>query len=221
MGALVKSDIIKVVAASSSPLVQRGIIAMLYEESDIIVIKQASSTIEIMESIYNDHPDLLIIDAINGTQDTNLNRIEIVHKTFPDVKVLLIIDKHDEHQELKALRLGVRGIISEGVDQSEFIRSIKSVCSGKLWIRQYILEKFIIDLLPQLEFNGGSQQRHCINLLTKRELDIANLVIRGYKNKEIGHKLFVTEKTVKNHLSKIFKKLRVNKRADLRKYRTH
>ncbi len=79
---------------------------MLYKEPHIIVVNQASSTIEILDSIYNDQPDLLIIDAINGTQATNLKRIEIVHKAFPDVKVLLIIDKHDECKELNVLRMG-------------------------------------------------------------------------------------------------------------------
>lgn len=191
---------------------------MLIGEAAIIIVAQASSTIEILDSIYNDQPDLLIIDAINGTQATNLKRIEIVHKAFPDVKVLLIIDKHDECKELIVLRMGVRGIISESADQSEFIRSIKSVYSGKLWIRQYILEKFVLDLLPKLEFNEEPENKGYFNLLTKRELDIFELVVRGHKNKEIGERLFVTEKTVKNHLSSIFKKLNVNKRVELKRY---
>ncbi len=218
LGSSIPNYTIKVLAASSSPLVRRGIVGMLNKEPHLMVVNQASSTNEILDSIYNDQPDLLIIDAINGTQATNLKRIEIVHKAFPDTKVLLIIDKQDECQELIALRMGVRGIICESVDQSEFIRSIKSVFSGKLWIRQYILEKFVLDLLPKLEANEEPQNKEYSNLLTKRELDIIKLVVSGYKNKEIGERLFVTEKTVKNHLSSIFKKLKIKKRVELYKY---
>jgi len=209
---------INVLTASNSPLVQRGILNLLESEANINIVAQVSSRIEIMVSLYSKKPDVLVVDALNGNQNGTFETIEFLQKTHPETKLLLIIEKRDDSKELIALRMGVRGIIFESADQSEFIRSIKSVFSGKLWIRQYILEKFVLDLLPKLEFNEEPQNKEYFNLLTKRELDIVKLVVRGHKNKEIGQKLYVTEKTVKNHLSHIFRKLNVKKRVELKKY---
>jgi len=217
MGPLNKTNTIRVVTASKSPLVLRGLTSMLADETDIKVA-EASSIIEIMDCIYNDDPDVLIIDAINGTQTINLETIGIVRKKYPNINVLFIIEKYDASKELIALKNGVRGILCECADKSELAKSIRAVGSGKLWIRQHILEKFIVNLLPLLDINRQQHQRKYTGSLTKRELDIIKLVIRGNKNKEIGKKLFVTEKTVKNHLSSIFKKLKIKKRVELYKY---
>ncbi len=221
MGSLTKNNIIKVLAASDHPLVRKGIISMLANEADIKVVGLASSIIEILISIYSNQPDLLIIDSINGAQSTNHEALKIINKANPNIKVLSIIDQHNERKELIALRMGVRGIICECADRSEFVNSIRSLYEGKLWIRRKILENFVVDILPDLEFNEEPQQTHFMNLLTKRELDIVDLVARGHKNKEIGNELFVTEKTVKNHLSSIFKKLNVKKRVELKEYLLH
>jgi len=221
MGSLTKNNIIKVLAASDHPLMRRGIVSSLDNEADIVVVCQASCRFEIMDCIYNKRPHVLVIDATSKTGTNYLETIQLIHKKHPNSKVLLVVDTHDDNKELAALKMGVNGILSDWADKTEFVTCIRSLSAGKLWIRREILEKFIIGLSPALDYAEDADQKQHFPSLTKRELDIMKLVVRDYKNKEIGESLFISEKTVKNHLSNIFKKFHVKKRVDLKKYLLH
>jgi len=128
----------------------------------------------------------------------------------------MLINKEDLDKEFSALNKGVRGILSENFDRKTFIKCIKCIASGGLWHRRSVMEKFISEHLSLNKYGGGSKEAVTIPSFTRRELEIIQLATKGQKNREIGEELFISEKTVKHHMSKIFKKLNIQRRSQLK-----
>jgi len=121
---------------------------------------------------------------------------------------------HDFDKELSALKIGVRGILSENFDLSTLLECINTLDKGGLWFRRKVMEKFITEQLFLNKQSGSIPPT--LPSLTKRELEIVQLVTCGQRNKEIGEQLFISEKTVKHHLTRVFKKLKRRKRVQLK-----
>ena len=117
---------------------------------------------------------------------------------------------------MTALKLGVRGILSGSFSKRELTNSILHIVSGGLWIRRDVMEKFITNQLSFCKFKENEGSEIKLSNFTRRELQIMQLASKGQKNREIGGKLFISEKTVKHHMSRIFKKLNIQKRSQLK-----
>lgn len=211
-----KNNQIGVLVVSSRSLVRRGITSALGDEDDIRVLGEASNRLELLENIPKLKPSILIV---NDDRDMNsLETIQLVTKKNPDLKILLLIKGYNEDKELEALKMGVRGFLPESAVKADFIRCIKAINKGEMWIRRKVMEKLIQQLWavnpPQRQSSLGSSAP----FLTERELEIMILVSNGYSNKEIGEDLNINETAVKNSLSKIFKKLGIKRRTDIRQH---
>ncbi|HSE84530.1 MAG TPA: response regulator transcription factor [Thermodesulfobacteriota bacterium] len=211
-----KTNHIGVLVVSSRSLVRRGIISALTDEDDIRVLGEASNRLELLENIGKLKPSILIV---NDDRDMNsLETIRLATYKNADLKILLLIKDYNEDKELEALKMGVRGFLPESAVKSDFVRCIKAINKGEMWIRRKVMEK----LIQQLWVVNPPQRKSDLSLsnpsLTERELEIMILVSNGYSNKEIGGDLNIGEKAVKNSLSKIFKKLGVKRRTDIRQH---
>ena len=209
-------DSISTLLVSYHSLVIKGIVGHLKNKDVINLLEHASNKLEMMLRIQEHNPTIIIInDDHNNSGDANT--LEIIGQTlneFPSIKMLLIVDNYDMDKELEALRTGIRGIITENFEQEELIDSILSISSGGLWFRKEVMEQFINEQLLLKKYSDKSLPT--IPSFTKRELEIIQLVVSGQKNREIGNQLFISEKTVKHHLTKIFRKLNINKRVQLK-----
>ncbi len=143
-----------------------------------------------------------------------LHYIRSALNEFPRIKILLIIDNYDFNLELDALKMGVRGIITEKFEQEEITECINAIAGGGLWFRQCVMEQYITDQQFLNKYKDNNPPS--LPSFTKRELEIIQLVVNGKKNREIGNQLFISEKTVNHHLTKIFRKLNINKRVQLK-----
>ena len=161
-------------------------------------------------------PSVVIINNDKNASDYT-NCLDTIRQTlheFPNIRILLIINTGDVDLELLALKIGVRGIIPENFEQKELSESILSIVNGGLWFRKRIMEQFIIEQLALNKYKEKSTR--IFPSFTRRELEIIQLVVSGKTNREIGNQLFISEKTVKHHLTKIFRKLNINKRVQLK-----
>lgn len=207
---------IKTLLVSSHPLVLKGISGLLKNEPNVKLLGNASNKLEMILRIQESNPSLVIINDKENDTDASIT-LEIIGQViyeFPSIRILLIINNHDFDKELSALKAGVRGILSENFDLSTLIECIKTLEKGGLWFKRKVMEKFITEQLF-LNKNSGSYAPS-LPSFTKRELGIIRLVSYGRKNKEIGEQLFISEKTVKHHLTKVFRKLHINKRIQLK-----
>jgi len=210
------NDEITILLVSSSFLAQKGIERHFQDESEITTLGQASNKIEMMLKIHEDNPSLIIInnDQDDENNSKSLATLNQAIREFPSMKFLLIINSYDVEKELLALKNGAKGILTENFDHDSLIECIKTVAKGGFWIRKKVMEKFITEQLFIKRF--CDTKISTLPSFTKRELEIIKLAISGQKNSEIGENLYISEKTVKHHLTKVFRKLKIKKRIQLK-----
>jgi RNA polymerase sigma factor (sigma-70 family) len=137
-----------------------------------------------------------------------------VREKNPATKVLIVTAYSEDENILNAAKGGARGYILKGIDFSTLLQAIKTVHKGGLWIDRETPSADAFEEIARGQLNEVRDEIHndLIDMLTKREKEILRLVSEGLTNDEIGKKIFISEKTVKTHLTNIFDKLKVNNR---------
>lgn len=204
----------KVVIADDHTLFREGIKKMLSLEKDILVVGEAARGDEVAKVVERAKPDVLLLDLKMPRGDIVQTLLE-VKDINPATKVLVLTAFFEDENILNAAKGGARGYVLKGIDFPTLLRAIKTIQSGGLWIDKDLptaeaFEEIAQDQLKDIEDSGYTND--AIKTLTRRELEILRLVAEGLTNEEIGKKIFISEKTVKTHLTNIFDKLKVNNR---------
>ncbi len=200
---------ITILLADDHSIIREGIKGLLELEPDFQVVGEAKDGLETIEKVIECKPDVLLLD-INMP---NMSGIEALEKMYEKdiVPTTLVLTIHDEIQYLRrALELGAKGYVLKNSDFNTLIKAIKTVYNQE----EYIDQK----LLPVFNSMNTKVNSHNIDELTKREKEILRLIAKGYINKEIGDQLEISEKTVKNHISNLFKKIEVTDRTQAALY---
>lgn len=192
---------IRILIADDHALIRQGLMQLIEMEEDMSVICQASNGEEAYNLTRQLNPDLVLMDinmpVLNGMKAAKMLKDE-KHKS----KILFLTIYNDREYLLEALKIGVEGYILKDAESDELMKAIRLIHNGGIYIHPSIMsEANNID-------NDDLKKE-----LTCREIEILTLISRGYSNKEIAEKLFLSEKTVKNHVYNIFKKLDVKDRT--------
>lgn len=200
---------IKVLIVDDHALINEGIKQILELEDDITVVGQAANGLEAIEKVYETNPDIILLD-INMP---HMNGIDTLRR-FKDLGIknkVIILTIHDDREYiLETLKLGADGYMLKDSDSKTFVKAIRRVASGKKYIQQSI-EDIVTSSCEGDVLKEDTIRK--IDSLTKREYEITILIADGLNNKAIADKLFISEKTVKNHVSNILKKLQVEDRV--------
>lgn len=129
----------------------------------------------------------------------------------------MVTAAEDDRDVVRAMRLGARGVVLKQSATDLLIKSIYKVHAGEIWLDQHMTA----EVMKAFQTSSESGSRRDKPLLSDREREIVQLVAQGYRNREIGEKLFISEQTVKNHLHNIFDKLGVSDRLELALYALH
>ena len=206
---------IKVVIADDHTLFREGLRKILSLEKDILVAGEASNGEEAGKLAERIKPDVLLMDLKMPKSDLVQSLLEM-NTSAPATKVLVLTAFSDEENVLNAAKSGARGYVTKGVPTTSLIQAIKTIYGGGTWVDKDIP---CWQAFEEIAGNNTGTTRavtplgdESIQSLTKRELEILKLVAEGLTNEEIGKKIFISEKTVKTHLTNIFDKLKVNNR---------
>ena len=206
-----RAEVVKTIVACRYPLVQEGLSKILEEDKGIEVVSGVSNLIDLIGSCKQFDFDILLLGV--ELKGLNLTKILGLVKKNKNAKVILLIDRdYSENLLINAIRSGVRGYVLKDVDSSHLIKSVKAVFDGELWAERKLMGKVVDESFyptKKLEVKGQ------IYDLTETEIKIIKLVLTGMTNREVADELYISEKTVKFHLYKIFKKLTVKNRAGL------
>lgn len=197
---------ITAVLADDHALVREGLKQILEFDGSIEIIGEASNGQECLELLNTLTPDIVLLD-INMPVLNGLEVIEKLHEKllFPNILLLTV---HNEIEYLiRAIELGISGYILKDADSNELKRAISLIMSGENYIEP--------SLMPEMDkqFSSHTTDIEKVQSLTKREIEVLKQVSNGFINKEIANNLFISERTVKNHISNIFKKIDVNDRT--------
>ncbi|HWP23678.1 MAG TPA: response regulator transcription factor [Candidatus Binatia bacterium] len=205
---------IKVVIADDHALFRDGLRKILSLEKDILVVGEAANGDEVGKVIERTHPDILLLDLKMPKGDVVQNLLDVGARS-PNTKVMILTAYSDEENVLNAAKGGAKGYVPKGVPSATLLQAIKVVHNGGLWIDKEIASWETFEEIAQGQMNSRASPMpadESIKSLTKREMEILKLVAEGLTNEEIGKKIFISEKTVKTHLTNIFDKLKVNNR---------
>ena len=196
----------KIIIADDHSMVREGLKQLLELDGDVEVIAEANNGIECIDLLERLSPQVLLLD-INMPKMNGLEVLEKVKEKNIDVKIIILTVHNEIEYLLKAVNIGIDGYMLKDSDSAELKKAIFHVIDGESYIQP--------SLIPML--NSKMIERDVdqtkIDSLTRRELEVLKLLSVGLYNKEIGKNLGISERTVKNHISNIFKKNNVMDRT--------
>ncbi len=197
---------INVMISDDHMLMREGIRQLLEFDGSIKVVAEASNGVECLEKVVSVKPDVLLLD-INMPKKNGIEVLEEIKKNKIDTKVLILTVHNEVEYLVRAVDIGVEGYILKDAESAELKSAIYHIIDGENYI-----QPSLIPALNNRLVNRDSDKAK-IDSLTNREREVLVHVANGMFNKEIALNLNISERTVKNHISNIFKKINVNDRT--------
>jgi len=208
---------LRIVIVDDHTLFREGLRTILETEEDFEVVADAESAEDVVELVWQQRPDVLLLD-IRMPQGSGLDAVPAVLKINPGTQVLVLTACDEKEEHVRAFRLGAKGVILKDSARQTLTQAIRTVCRGDVWMDPRMSSALAEELARGIGAESEPHTARQENGLTDREMEIVKLVASGYKNKEVGHTLSISERTVKTHLTNIFQKLGVRDRVGLVMY---
>jgi len=198
----------RVIICDDQALIRDGLEMLLNLEKDIEVVGQAQDGAEAVELVARYEPDLVLMDlkmpGMNGIEATRQIRTR-----YPAVKILVLTTYDDDEWLFDAIRAGASGYLLKDTPREEVIKAVKGTVGGKSFVDPAVAGR----LLSQVADRQTQPATLITDKLTGREVDVLRLLARGLTNTDIAGRLYLSEGTVRNHVSAIFAKLGVSDRT--------
>jgi NarL family two-component system response regulator LiaR len=198
----------KVIICDDQAIVREGLEMLLKLEPDIEVVGIAEDGADALDMVEERRPDLVLMDlkmpVMNGVEATRQIRAK-----YPEVKILVLTTYDDDEWVFDAIQAGAMGYLLKDTPRKDLLKAIRGTADGKTYVDPSVAGK----ILRQ----ASSQQKHPATLITSkltgREVEILRLIAKGLNNADIANQLFLSEGTVRNHVSAILSKLDVSDRT--------
>jgi len=202
-------DKIRVLIADDHTMVRQGLKQILELENDMTVIAQAPNGEEAVRLARECKPDVILMD-INMPGMNGLQAIKEMKDDNIPSKIIVLTIHEDREYLFKTLHMGAEGYVLKDAEPSVLVEAIRSVKNGQPYIQANMTRELVKEF-NKISFHDRTKTD--ANNLTAREMEVLELIAEGMINKEIAKRLFISEKTVKNHVSNIFRKLNVSDRT--------
>lgn len=205
---------IKILLADDQDILTEGLKLILGAEEDIEIVGTADNGKKAYELCRIKKPHLVLMDIqmpeVNGVEATAM-----IKKDFPQIKIIVLTTFNDDEYIYDALKNGASGYLLKDTSTAEILRAVRTVYNGGALIQSEVAVK-VLDKFSQLANKAVDKQADPkVKLLTDREIEICRLIAEGKNNQEISEELFLSQGTVKNHITKILLKLDLRDRTQL------
>jgi DNA-binding NarL/FixJ family response regulator len=198
----------KVIICDDQAIVRDGLTMLLKLEPDIEVVGTAEDGAAVVEMVAKEKPDLVLMDLkmpiMNGVEATRQIRAK-----YLGVKILVLTTYDDDEWVFDAIQAGASGYLLKDTPRDEVIKAVKGTVSGKTYVDPSVAGK----VLEQVSTHQTQPATLITSKLTEREIEVLRLIAKGLSNKDISGQLFLSEGTVRNHVSAILAKLGVSDRT--------
>jgi two-component system response regulator DegU len=212
---------IKIVIIDDHQLFREGVKRILAMENEFEIVADGQDGSQAMELVKLYRPDVILMD-INMPQMNGVEATKELVQAFPHIKVLILSIHDDESYVTHVLKTGASGYLLKEMDADALIEAVKVVASGGAYIHPKVTHNLINEyrrLAKEDDLHEESigyrevEYRKPLHILTRRECEVLQLMTDGQSNRAIGESLYISEKTVKNHVSNILQKMNVNDRT--------
>ena len=205
------AGLIKILLCDDHAVVRMGLKMLLNNNKDIEVIGEASEGDEAIGLAQELKPNVVIMDLSMPHGKDGLTATAELKKLMPEVAILILTMHDDEEYLFRAIQVGASGCILKSAPQEELLGAIRSVSNGNAYLHPSATKRLMEEYIGSVK-QGNSDTYH---LLSHREKEVLTLIAKGFSNKEIAEKLFISVKTVETHKSNLMEKLQMKTRPEL------
>lgn len=203
----------RILIADDHALLRDGLRKLLECEPEFEVVGEAADVNGVIELAKSLQPDVILLDlAMSHTN--GLEAVEPVMMQAPGARIIVLSAAVSKEQVVKAMQLGVRGIALKECTSEELIEGVRLVMEGRYWVADECMNNLVEAIRDESSLDAPGKRPKDFGL-TRRELEIVNLVVAGYSNPEIAKRCSISEQTVKHHMSNIFDKVGMYNRVEL------
>lgn len=205
---------IRILLVDDHSIVRAGLRMLVESQSRMKVVGEAGNKTDALELAKREQPDIILLDLMLG-QENSADTVPEFLSVAEDARIIILTGVHNRDEHLRAVRLGAMGVLLKETSTDFLIKAIDRVNAGELWLDRFLTANLVVDLRRAAKPGRVEREEDRVAKLTDRELEVIALVGEGLKNKQIAERLYISETTVRHHLSSIFEKVGVGDRLEL------
>jgi Response regulator containing a CheY-like receiver domain and an HTH DNA-binding domain len=206
----------KVTILATQSLVRQSLQLMLDGDRELSVLDAVAAAPDLIEKVSHRSPDVVLL-CLMDNEGKNIEVMSELRRVAPQIKAVVLSSPKSLLDQPAALKLGVTGIVWLNQSPRVLIRAIRQVAEGEVWLNQKLLAQ-LLDGNYKPVGESSRRKNSYAEELTMRELEVVGMIGLGMNNKDISKRLYISEATVRHHLSSIYGKLNVEDRLNLAIY---
>lgn len=209
-----KLNTIRILLVDDHTVMRLGLRLLIENQHGLMVVGEASGRTDALEVAEREQPDIILLDlTLPGTDGITLipELLAVAEKT----RILVLTGVLEPEAHTRAMRLGAMGVVLKEKAPEVLIKAIEKVHQGEIWLDRAMVANVFSEKLHARELRRHDPEAAKLATLTGREREVIALVGQGLRNKQVADRLFISEGTVRNHLTTVFGKLEVSDRFEL------
>jgi DNA-binding NarL/FixJ family response regulator len=211
------AEAIRILIIDDHVIVRAGLRMLIGSHEGMIVVGEAGTRIDALAIAAHEQPDIILLDLDMGNE-SGLDFLRELLATAAKARVVVLTGVREPEAHRRAVHLGAMGLVFKDKAAEVLIKAIEKVHAGEVWLDRSLTASVLSEMSHADESKTPDPDADKIASLTGREREILGLVCEGLKNKQIGDRLFISEATVRNHLTSILSKLELSDRFELALY---
>ena len=208
---------IRILVVDDHTMVREYLRVLIENEPDMAIVGEAGNSADALAIAVREQPDVIVLD-VNLSGEDAIDSLHALIASSEGSKVLILTGFNDPEKHRRAVHLGAVGVLLKDQEGKIFIKAIRKVHAGEVWLDRSMTAHILTDFTRAGERRRQDPEAAKIETLTEREREVIALVAEGLITKRIATRLFISEKTVSNHLTAIYDKLGVSNRLELAIY---
>lgn len=208
---------IRIVLIDDHAVLRMGIRMLIESKAGMEIAGEAGNAADAVRVIKETQPEIVLLDIDLG-ETSGVDLIPSIRSLAPKSRVIVLTGVRDPEVHLRAVRAGAMGLVLKEQADESLLTAIEKVNTGEVWLSRSIIGSVFSELFDQDLAPQANPEFEKIKSLTAREREVIELLAEGLRNKQIGERLFISETTVRHHLSSIFAKLGLRSRFELIMY---
>ncbi len=208
---------IRILLIDDHAIVRAGLRMLIENHKGMVVVGEAGNRIDALAIAAREKPQIILLDLDMG-KESGLDFLRELLGATAGARVVMLTGVRDPEAHRRAVHLGAMGLVLKDKAAEVLIKAIEKVHAGEVWLDRSLTASVLYEMSQTDQTSRADPEAEKIKSLTSREREIVGLVCEGLKNKQIGERLFISEATVRNHLTSILSKLEVSDRFELALY---
>ncbi len=205
---------IKIILADDQSIIREGLCSLLQAKPDFDIVGAAENGKVAVKLALELQPDIVLMDVRMPIMD-GVAATQSLSQELPQTKVIILTTFDDDEYIIKAMQNGAKGYLLKDTPSEELAQTIRAVYKGYTQFGPGLFEKVVIANTGNFSNTSSTEPPPELKQLTPRELEVLQLIGKGYSNREISQTLYITERTVKNHVSSILSRLNLRDRTQV------